>query len=226
MKNLLKISKKLNELNVYHNIKRTRIVTRRSKTKVPHFKNDIAYLLGVITGDGDIVKSVRKKGGFHYCVRITSGSPIYLNYLNSLFKKHFSISGTIFKDKRSNNNYALRFRNAVIFCYFTLSGHPAGKKVNLDIPNIIDNKSLFLHYLAGLVDTDGYIDSHNRRVQLKQKSLFLLTEIYNRLNKLNMNCNDPRVNYTNSIPFYYIRFDNKLPLRLRSSTAEHRFCIK
>ncbi len=217
MNNLLKVSRKLNEFGVYHNIIKDIIITRRSKTKVPKFNKDIAYLLGVITGDGDIVKCIRKKGGFHYSVRITSGSPPYLDYLNSLVKKYFLINGTILKDKRSEHNYALRFRNAVIFYYFTQNGHPIGKKIDLNIPIVVDNKTLLLNYLAGLVDTDGHIDCNNRRVHLKQKSLAFLNEICHELNKLGMNCNEPKVNYTNSKPFYYIRFDNKLPLRLRSS---------
>jgi len=62
-----------------------------------------------------------------------------------------------------------------------------------------------------LVDTDGHIN-HNR-IQLKQKRYQLLKEIKELSDKLNLNCSVPKINYTDNIPFYYIRFDNKIPLR-------------
>ncbi len=68
-------------------------------------------------------------------------------------------------------------------------------------------------YLAGLIDTNGHIS--NKRIQLKQKSKLLLEKIKRITNKFGLNPADVKINYTNNKKFYYIRFDNKLPLRLK-----------
>ena len=93
-------------------------------------------------------------------------------------------------------------------------GSEIGKKQNKEIPKIIsNNKEYFLGYLTGLVDTDGNVEGN--RIQLKQKSQKLLTEIEQNLRILRLNPSASKVNYTNKKPFYYIRFDKKIPLRLK-----------
>lgn len=210
--NLLKVSQKLKELNIFHKVKNQLIITKRSKTKVPKVNNDIAYLLGVITGDGTMIKSKRNRGGFHYIVKITSDSNFYLEYLNKLFEKYFTIKGRIVKDKRKQNTFDLIFQNAVIFWYFNLLGLQIGKKRDLTIPKVINNDELKLNYIAGLTDTDGHVKGN--RIQLKQKDKNFLEILYRELNKLGMNCAIPKVNYTDFKPYYYIRFDNNLQLRM------------
>jgi len=69
------------------------------------------------------------------------------------------------------------------------------------------------HYLSGLIDTDGSI--YNKRIHLKQKSKILMLEIQEILKNLELNPSDVKINYTNGVPFYYVRFDNDLPLRLK-----------
>ena len=83
-----------------------------------------------------------------------------------------------------------------------------------NLPKVIKiNKSYSLNYLAGLVDTDGSI--YGKRIQLKQKRYNLIKEIEKLSKEFSLHCSSPKINYTNEIPFYYIRFDNKLPLRLK-----------
>lgn len=211
------ISQKLSEFKIFHKIENKIIITKRSKSKIPKMNEDIAYLIGVITGDGSLIRSIRKKGGFHYILQITSGSKSYLEYLNSLFKNYFNISGNIIKDKRKRKTFNLRIQNAVVFWYFFLIGLPIGKKRNIALPKYLINNKLKLNYLSGLIDTDGNIA--HKRIQLKQKDNIFLENVSKELNKLNLNCSIPKVNYTNSLPFYYIRFNNGLPLRLKGPSS-------
>ena len=210
-----KISNQLAKKNIYHKIEKNKIFTRRSKTRIPSINKDIFYLLGVISGDGSMIKSKRKRGGYHYILRIYSGEEKYLNYLQKIFLELFNIKGRITKDKRKESSYCMIFQNAIIFYYFVELGSEIGKKKDGKISQIVKEKNYnFLNYLAGLVDTDGHIS--NKRIQLKQKRLTLLEEINNFSKKLDLNCSVPKINYTNKVPFYYFRFDNKLPLRWKT----------
>jgi len=201
----------MGKLNIFHKIIGEYILTKRSKTHIPKINEDLAYLIGVITGDGSLSMVKRSKGGFHYKVKITSDTKKYLEYLDCLFIKYFRISGMILKDKRKESTYDLTLQNAAIFWYFVVIGLSIGKKIRIRIPDIINTTNLLLNYLSGLSDTDGHVAGN--RIQLKQKDQDFLKEICERLNKLKFNCNPPKVNYTDSKPFYYIRFDNKLSLR-------------
>jgi len=207
-----KISKELVKDNIYHKIEENFILTRRSKTKIPPLNEDISYLLGVISGDGSVIKSKRKRGGNHYIVRIYSGEEKYLVYITKIIKELFNIKGRITQDKRKNSAYCLILQNAPIFFYFVGLGAEIGKKKIGSISHIIKSKKKnILNYIAGLVDTDGHVVG--KRIQLKQKRYQLLKEIQELSERLDLNCSMPKVNYTNNIPFYYIRFDNKVPLR-------------
>jgi intein/homing endonuclease len=203
------ISNKLNNLKIFHRVDRNHVTTRRSIVNIPEVDRKISYLIGVILGDGNITISKRKRGGFHYRIKVTSNSMAYLRFLNVLFHQKFGIKGTLEKDRRKENTYYLVVQNAVIFWYFLGLGLNYGKKVSL-IPSVIKLKEkLFPYFLSGLVDTDGSIQ--NKRIHLKQKSKEFLEELRVILERLKMNPNEVKINYTNSKPFYYLRFDNKLP---------------
>jgi len=209
-----KISEELSKRNVYHKTEGDLIKTRRSEVKVPKINEDVAYLLGVIEGDGSLSITKRKRGGYHYLFRIYSGEKEYLEYLQILLYNLFLIKGKINRDKRKENLYYLLIQNAPLFFYFANLGSEIGRKKIGNLPKIIKRNQIYaLNYLAGLVDTDGSISY--RRIQLKQKRFNLIKEINKLCQKFNLNCSDPKTNYTNKIPFYYIRFDNKLPLRLK-----------
>ena len=170
------LSKTLSKRRIYHKINKRFIETKKSKIFIPTPDKDIAYLLGVVRGDGSLSQSKRKKGGYHYTFRIYSGNKESLNYLNSLFQNLFLIEGKILKDKRKESSYNLIIKNSVIFFYFAILGSEIGKKKHGKIPKIVkeSNKNL-ANYLAGLVDTDGSIS--NKRIKLKQKSKELLKNI-------------------------------------------------
>ncbi|MBU2612123.1 MAG: hypothetical protein KKB62_00185 [Nanoarchaeota archaeon] len=184
---------------------------------IPNLNIDIIYLMGVIAGDGSLNETKRSKGGYHYTFRIYAAGKKYLKLLNKLFEKNFGIEGKIIKDLRKMNTYYLVFKNAPLFFYFVINGNEIGKKKRFKIPKITTkNRKYFFEYLSGLIDTDGHIAG--RRIQLKQKNKEFLNKIKLLANKYHLNCTDPKVNYTNKIPYYYIRFDNKIHLRFKTNT--------
>lgn len=209
---ITKVSKKLKENNVFHRVKECQIFTRKSIITIPKINEDIVYLVGVIAGDGNLSICKRKRGGNHYKLRISSGSAEYLAYLNDLIYKYFKLRGTIVKDKRRENTFCLQTENTSIFWYFNILESKYNKTNK--IPFFCKNKNLFIHYLSGLIDTDGGVS--NKRIQLKLKNESIIRQIFYKIKK-DANSNPPKINYTNKIPFYYIRFDNIFPLRLKGT---------
>ena len=144
-------------------------------------------------------------------MQITSCSSEHLKYLNNILQKNFEITGRITKDKRKNNTYRLTTANTSIFWYFKLLEIKYNETNKL--PKICKNKNYFNHYLVGLIDTDGHVTPSKNRIQLKLKNKNIINEIFSRIKHANPN--PPKINYTNNVPFYYIRFDNIFPLRLK-----------
>jgi len=208
---ILKVSKKLFEKNVFHKVKENIIITRKSSTKIPSINEDLIYLVGVIAGDGSLVISKRKRGGNHHRLQITSCSPKHLQYLNKILKENFKIIGRITQDKKKKNVYRLTTANTSIFWFFKIL--EAKYNETNKLPKICKNRNYFNHYLAGLIDTDGHVTPSKNRIQLKLKNQAIINEIFSKIKKANPN--PPKINYTNGIPFYYIRFDNIFPLRLK-----------
>lgn len=208
---ILKISKKLSEKNVFHKIKKDTIITKKSSTIIPSINEDLIYLVGVIAGDGSLVISKRKRGGNHHRVQITSCSPKHLECLNKILGENFEIIGKITKDKRKKRTYRLTTANTSIFWFFKIL--EAKYNETNKLPKICKNRNYFNHYLAGLIDTDGHVTPSKNRIQLKLKNQEIINEIFSRIKHANPN--PPKINYTNNIPFYYIRFDNIFPLRFK-----------
>ncbi|VVB74022.1 LAGLIDADG-like domain protein [uncultured archaeon] len=157
-------------------------------------------------GDGSMKRCPRKRGGFHYDIQITSSSDIYLKRFNRIFFLLFGIEGRIYRDVRRDHAYNLIIPNAAVFWYFVSQGMPIGKKGEVDIQDRLRQKERFFHFLKGMIETDGHVCG--RRIQLKQKSRKLLLSITDMLSEHGIKVNEPKVNYTNGKPFYYIRFDN------------------
>ena len=215
---LPKLEKLLQSNNVWYRKEKNCIVTRRSIVKIPGLSSETAYLVGVLTGDGSLSISDRKRGGKHTILRVYADTEEYLDSINETIQRLFGIRGRVLKDKRKQKTFFLRLENTAIFWYFASLGIPIGKKGEFSLPNwVSSDKNLALFYLRGLADTDGYLSWN--RIQLKQKSKTLLNDVFSILLSLKMNPNPPKVNYTNGKPFYYVRFDNKLPKRLCSSAG-------
>jgi hypothetical protein len=57
------VSELLSQAHVWHKTQNNSITTKRTTTPIPEINNKIAYLAGVIIGDGSLNSSKRKKGG-------------------------------------------------------------------------------------------------------------------------------------------------------------------
>ena len=201
----LEISQLLGQAHVWHKMQNRSIITKRLVTLIPDVGDEVAYLAGVITGDGSLNVCKRKKGGYHYRIQIV-GHKEDLERFAVLFKELFNYKPTVHRDKRKANCYLININSSAIFFYFLKLGLSSGKKRNLKVPTAIAaNAALFKHYMFGLIDTDGYIE--NNRVQLKQKEETFLKELVQLMQAhFNIKSNPPKVNYTDGKPFYYIRF--------------------
>ena len=172
---------------------------------IPEIRDEVAYLAGVVAGDGNLNVCRRKKGGYHYRVKIV-GHKEDLDYMTTLLHDIFNYKPQVLRDKRKTNCYLINIHSAAIYFYFVKLGFTAGKKRNLRVPPIIaENSALFRNYMLGLIDTEGSISKN--RVILKQREECFLKELVQLLGKhLNIKSNPPKVNYTEGKPFYYIIF--------------------
>jgi len=201
----LTISELLSQAHIWHKTQNNAITTKRTTTPIPEINNKIAYLAGIVTGDGNLNVCKRKKGGYHYRIQIV-GHKDDLKHIATLFKELFNYNPAVHRDERKANCYLININNAAIFFYFIKLGLFSGKKRNLKVPALIAaNAAFFKHYMLGLIDTDGYIE--NNRVQLKQKEETFLKELVQLMQAhFHIKSNPPKVNYTDGKPFYYIRF--------------------
>lgn len=199
------ISEALSQVNVWHKIQNDYVCTRRTRIRIPKINEKVAYLAGVVAGDGNLNLCRRKKGGYHYRVNIV-GHKEDLEYFATLLNNLFKYKPRILKDKRKANCYFINIYSAAIYFYFLKLGFPTGKKRNMRVTSTIaEDPSLFKHYICGLIDTDGSISGNT--VHLKQREESYLKEIVHLLEKhFDIKSKPPKVNYTEGKPFYYIQF--------------------
>lgn len=199
------VSRALDHAQVWHKIQDDYICTKKTRVKIPIISDKVAYLSGVITGDGNLTRCKRRNGGYHYLVGIV-GRREFMEEVSCLIKDVFHYTPGFYKDKRKNNCYYVNIYSVAVFLFFIELGFQSGKKKNLRVPSLIaENASLFKHYMYGLIDTDGFIDK--KRVQLKQRDKGFLKELVRLLKKdLDISSTHPKVNYTKGKPYYYIRF--------------------
>ena len=212
----------LKQSNIHYTRKKVNssyyISTRRSTVKLPKLDKNIAYLAGYILGDGCLIKSRRKKGGFYYELRIFSKNYKTLLYLGELFRETFGINPKIIKETRKPNVYFyLTIKNVVVFEYFSIIGLPTGKKEEYYVPTAVKNeKNLFLEFLAGLCDSDGHI--RGQKIYIKQKSKMFIEDLINTCNKFDIQTSKIKVNFVNGKPYYYIWVERcYVPLRIKDT---------
>lgn len=140
---------------------------------------ELAYLVGVIIGDGYVSKPARRKShgtGYYWRVVIT-GPYRYLVNLRRLFSRVFGVRGGLVKDKRKAKSWQLRFANSILHRFLTrVIGIGQGRKsVNGSWSEFDLVKEFPLHFLAGLIHSDGYIGS--RYVGIIQRRRQLLVDV-------------------------------------------------
>ena len=157
-------------------IKDNYIKINNLKLPVSNFNKIIAYLTGVIVGDGHLDKRANY-------ILIVDGqsdkkkllfSKKYLQSINNLFYKEFNIKGIIVKRKTwwyylISNKWLTRYFNH----YFEI---PFGKKSNIvKFPKILSGSNEN-YFWRGLMDTDGFISDKNKNICLKSSSLKILKQ--------------------------------------------------
>lgn len=131
------------------------------RSKLPKFNKDLAYFCGLITGDGSLPHALTKRPNGKlqerhiinfYCTSIEFLEKVY----QPLFVRLFAIKPKIYVQKKSKNLivYNCRIESKTFFKFLEKIGLTTGKKARVTtIPNSLKNYKL--HFLAGLLDTDG-----------------------------------------------------------------------
>ncbi|MCX6775674.1 MAG: adenosylcobalamin-dependent ribonucleoside-diphosphate reductase [Candidatus Micrarchaeota archaeon] len=149
---------------------------------------DIAWLLGFWTGDGSIGDS---KNGLRF--RLFDGRTDCLRRAQGMLESKFGIKIKIQKDSRGET-YSLTTTNKdFVNKWLNLNNGIVGSKEGkLTVPSFIIKSPLKVvcSYLAGLIDSDGYVDNRNSRVSFATTSYELAEQLIYILSLLTL---DPKV---------------------------------
>ncbi|MCK4496624.1 MAG: LAGLIDADG family homing endonuclease [Candidatus Aenigmarchaeota archaeon] len=130
--------------------------TKHTKLPFDGDVNEKAYLIGLVRGDLTPLKKSK------YTLRLTTGSthPLFLQLLQTLFKKYGPSYIYPVRDKISGYQWRIGIELDMASFNFLLEGK---KKIN----NLWSDKNSFLHFLAGIIDSDGsvYIRKTGKYVQ-------------------------------------------------------------
>ncbi len=130
------------------------------KPTIPGWNEDLAYLFGLLIGDGSLpnAKTIRPNGKYQtrYLIYFVSNSLKFLNeiYL-PLFKKLFNLTPYILQIKgKKNPLYNGRIESKKVYEFLQRKGYIVGRKARIaEVPNM--PKKYQIYFLAGLLDTDG-----------------------------------------------------------------------
>lgn len=134
---------------------------RHSRLLIKKPSKELAELIGIILGDGNIWC---KKGGYYYvriCGDAEKDRDYLLNYVKPLFKKLFKKDMHLIKHK-THKELFLSIGNKDIVFTLNHFGLPSGnkKKNNVGIPNwILGSNDYIKACVRGLIDTDGSVCS-------------------------------------------------------------------
>ena len=133
------------------------------KLKRSYFNEEIAELIGIIYGDGNL--NIVKKNNT-YRINITGNKETDYNYLtkyvSSLFERNFDIKPKIWIYKY-RKAIAINIYSKKLLEYFLGLGMKVGPKKRLMVPRIIlTNKKYKARFLRGILDTDFCLYFRNR----------------------------------------------------------------
>ena len=141
------ISQVLHEAGVWHKIDEDFICTKKTRIKIPKINKKVAYLAGVVAGDGNLNRCKRKEGGYYYRVNVV-GRKEFIEHLQVLIRELFRYQPRIHRDKRKRNCYAININCAAVYFFFIQLGFQSGKKDRLRVPSsIAEDAYLFKHYM-------------------------------------------------------------------------------
>lgn len=157
---------------VVFGVKRSKFLVTIRKKVTP----EIAYLAGAIAGDGCLHFTWPEDRKYpRIRISITGSDTSYLSFLNLLFSQSFGAGGQIHREKRKKNCYVLLVNHRVIWLYFRkILGLD---KKRLCVPEQLANPTLFVFFLAGFFDTDGYLSQGAFGTMMGGKSLNFLNQV-------------------------------------------------
>ena len=143
---------------------------------------EIAWLLGYYLGDGNlgwakVPNSEPRRERLRW--RVFDGRTASLEYARDILAHRFDVSLSIQQDARGL--YSLSTTNAAFVATFRelLEVHP-GPKGELPFPEMVAKSPLSVvgAFLAGLIDSDGYVDNIRDRVTLTTQSRYLASKVH------------------------------------------------
>ncbi|MEM3555550.1 MAG: adenosylcobalamin-dependent ribonucleoside-diphosphate reductase [Candidatus Micrarchaeia archaeon] len=148
---------------------------------------EVAWLLGFWSGDGSVGNS---KNGLRF--RLFDGRVDCLKKAQKILSEKFGVNVKIHKDGRGA--YVLTTTDKkFVRSWLALNGGIIGSKEGkLNVPSFIIKSplSVLCAYLAGLVDSDGYVDNRNSRVSFATTSCDLAEQLVYVLSLLTL---EPRI---------------------------------
>jgi ribonucleoside-triphosphate reductase len=131
--------------------------------------NELAYLIGFFIGNGCISKFIDDRGGnklVKHSVRFCSEHIKVLEKISQILHTHFDSKAQVCKcDARSSKLLNVATSKNSVYDFFITHGFNSGIKVyDVRINEKIKQKlsaDNFLHFLAGLIDSDGHISKRD-----------------------------------------------------------------
>jgi len=131
------------------------------KPTLPKWNEDLAYLFGLLLGDGSLplAKTIRPNGRrqTRYLIYFISNSLDFVNEVYiPLFQKLFSLTPkAILVKNKKNPLYNCRIESKMVYEFLRENGFTVGRKAKIaSIPKIMPAQ-FRIYLLAGLLDTDG-----------------------------------------------------------------------
>jgi intein/homing endonuclease len=172
--------------------------------KLPKYlDNKLAYLLGVIMGDGHLAnpdKSYDKLTSYNSEIRITDGHKETFVKLSTIFEELFDYKPKIYSElsKTKRPFYRIVIKSKPMHRFLmNICQIPTGKKFDkVGIPQLIKNSHLELQksFITGFFDADGCLRLHEKRfpmVVLAQSYPRILHSIIDISKKINVKWSGP-----------------------------------
>lgn len=172
----------------------------------------LCYFLGLILGDGCLIKSRRDTSRSTYLINITFRTLKEAENINSLANVHLGLSGSIYKQPGC---YQLCIYSKPLVLMFSKKYQiPIGFKYqSITVPDIIRNSSPIrkAYFVKGVFDSDGNLYSYRKgkAVQIRQKSQKFINEIQVLLDEIGLSFRKP---YRDKANNSYVLWSNKKEL--------------
>jgi len=149
---------------------------------------DLAEEMGLHVGDGSM-NVYSNKGLFQLRGHIIDDKEHYQTRVNELYEKLYNLKINIREMKSTGVVGFQIWSDAIVDFKHKILGLPLGKKGDIQIPEVINNKKLFYSFMRGLFDTDGSLYLENKRgkpyprIDIKTTSKPLCLQCLNSLNQ-------------------------------------------